>query len=351
MFERFGNKDKKPKLAMAAGAALLAGVSSAQASELKNTVESFEQKKLERLVESGQMALTDQILFVETSLKSGGEYLKNLNDPTLSEERLSEIFKVVNAVSARVTMMYEKNPLDSQMKDRFADVSKLRASTRHFQAYKSGSGTIDCNSFVVQNHGEAFEVSANHCIEGTGYQKDFYHVNGSDIAVKFVPKEKWGETSISNIKDLPVVHSATTSENSYGNLVTSFSVAPDGSEKIHFSFAMPLPAKKLLVFNPKQLEELKAIGSEDFSMFFKPYEEGMFKPGTKNIRASGSSGSPIMAQKAGILGPYLGTKEVAIQCSNRCYALSFFESVNITQKALDEERNSRKAGHQVANGR
>lgn len=346
MPEKIEKKNKKNKLGLVAGAVMLAGLSSAAESyelnknETLSSLDRREFSKTERKVLENKLALRQQVQFVEHALKTAGVYERELKEMSLAPERLSQIFSLVNAVSARLTIAFATQPDRVDMETYATEVEVLRSATSSIETKRRGA-PVRCNGFAMQNNGEAYLVTAKHCVEGTDIQKEYFYPENTDVAVKYVAKEQWAAYNIKNIDLLPLSRADATPANINGRVITAFSRTSSGKEKVHFSFAMPMPANKLLVFNKDDLDAFASHGVSEFMMFFKPYSEGQVRPEDGRINAAGSSGGPVLASGFGILGNYSATKEIADTCKNVCYATSFFTRPDVMQRAIEGERVSR----------
>jgi hypothetical protein len=333
---------------MIAGAAMFSGLSASQAQDVKgieasSPLDATHIAEIENSVLEDKMPLKLQLKFLEQALQKGSTYSRELADMNLTPERLSQINKVANTVSARLTMKYADTPSDPEMKEYFSEADILRNATSQFKVPKQG-GNVLCNKFAVREGVEVFEVTAFHCVQGSPYETDFYHPKRTEIAVKFMSKEDWTKLNGKDPEALPEVRPATTSEKSVGRVVAAFSYGRDGKAKTHFSVALPMPAKRTYIFNERELSAFSSMGMTEMGIFFKPYEEGLINPETKKTFSAGSSGGPVSAPGLGILGSYSATKQITDTCGKTCFAMGFFSGPDVLQRAIQEERGMRK-GH------
>jgi len=297
-------------------------------------------KKLEDIVESDKLPLHLQVKFIGEALREDGPYARELSDRKLSTQRLSRIGQLTNAVSARLTVAYTDWKKHPELQKHFLEADKMREATSLFPVERNGK-TEYCNRFLVNDSNEAFSVTAFHCINGTIHENEYYRPPYTDIAVKYIPKEKWELNGVKDISSLPEVNRKADRFSISGKVVTAFSRGMDDKPRVHFSFAMPLPMNLSLMFSDKEMPKLTLLGAQDWMMYFKPYSEGQRNPETGRVNAASSSGGPIAVEGFGVAGTNSATKAVSDDPQKVSYASSFFTAPDTFHRAISEERATR----------
>jgi hypothetical protein len=277
----------------------------------------------------------------------GGTYYRELDDKNLAPERFSEIFKLLDNVSVRMTKAYESRRFSGM--ENYFDISKVRNSSVTFWTHELPSevkkGEPDgrfCNGSYVESDGDAYWTTAAHCIKGTLEEKQYFYQEGVDTAVAYVPPTQYEALNIHDVSALPNADLGMSPEDASGRVVVSFSRDMHGNEKTNFSFAVPYG---------KALPRFYNTGSKDHtadgSMFFvKPPEEGkVLKYDAQHkvalMTGSGSSGSMTavkMPDGYHALGDFTDIFYIEDTCRGLCHAVSEAASPDKFRDVIAAER-------------
>ena len=326
------------------------------------TLPAGEVQKLEETIEKGDIPLSLQINFLEKSLKAGSIHHRELIDPKLSEERFSKIIKIVDAVSARLTLAYQAKNTPPEIQKYF-DIKSIVAATRTLELPLAASPkeSLYSNGFLARTGGDVYFATAAHSVQGTTTEKEYtFGSNSADIAVKYIPQKDWGAWRVNDPAELLEISDMTTVDSVSGSVVVSYSWSPKNEkglqeQKVHFSFAMPFYATaRALTYDTKdQKGDVVKIDDvlpqiKSTMMFLKPHGEGKVigkRPnGTSIIPAIWSSGSVVgtfMDGKYKALGNLVGVSGLNDPCRRICYAISWATTPEALRGTIKVERDKR----------
>jgi len=298
-------------------------------------------KRLEGAIESNKLPLYLQVKFMQEALREDGPYAHQLSDMKLSPERQADINKLAADVSARLTYAYTDLKRHPELDEHFKEADKMREATSVLEVQRHGK-TEYCNKFNVRDGDEVFSATAFHCIKDTIHEGEYFRPTYTDIALKFIPKEKWELNGVKDISSVPQVDRRADRFSISGKVVTAFSKGLDGKPRVHFSFAMPLPTNLSSVWNSDELRKLTLLGASDWMMGFKPFGEGVLNLETDKTNAAGSSGGPVAVEGFGVVGTATAIKVITDLNSKTSTAAFFFSAPDTYRRGIAEERESRK---------
>jgi hypothetical protein len=129
-------------------------------------------------------------------------HYKELQDPKLTAERFSQIIKIVDAVSARMTLAYEANNTPPEVKKYF-NIKNLIDATRYIDLKSSGPSANPagdwtfCNGFLTRSGQDVYWALAKHSIKGTTVEGEYTTAsNDADAAVKYIPPQLYGAWNV-----------------------------------------------------------------------------------------------------------------------------------------------------------
>lgn len=325
---------------------------------------------MEEFIEQDKIPLATQIKFIETTLQPGGVLYRDLHAKDLSLARFSNILKIVNKVSARLTAAYEHNRQDPSLAAYF-DIGKLRNANRHDsfelvdEKKKPGKTHRGCNGSLFVTGQDVYFRTAKHCVIDTKREGEFRTSKVADLAIRYVSPKEYKRYQITDPSELPVFSEGmTTAEASSGRVVATFGFGPDEpAEKLiaktDFSFLLPLPemARKHL-YNANDLKKHSFV--EHSMIFIKPPSEGRVlsreqsfvdqlfdKPGeVTRVGGSGFSGEGVAvhggdAEGFRDLGAFQSVTILDDTCRSLCYAVSTVSSPKPLTDLIIEDRGKR----------
>lgn len=327
-------------------------------------ISATELRKMEKMVMGSDIPLQQQVSFLENSLKERNVHNRELQDTKLTSERLSEIIRLVDLVSSRLTIAYESRDRAPAELKKYFDIHALRDSSRYLHLTERGSEKPSefCNGFLMRSGNEVYFTTDAHCTMGTTTEQlFFYPSNNQDVAIQYIPQEEFSAWDIKDPGALPELSRTASLNRVSGKVVASFSWGLDPKtgnfdagrpeEKVHFSFAMPLPPAAIKVMYKVEVDQLPHI--KDSAMFIKPHGEGEVvrfdakKNNAPVIRAGGTSGSVVGVYESGrysVLGNLQSVARLDDTCRYLCYAVSYSASPNTLRDAISEEQHYRLRG-------
>ncbi len=308
----------------------------------------------------GNVPLKLQTEYTELVFSPGGYVHKELNGE-FDAQRYSEIMKLVNNVSVRLTEHYQTNPNDPNF-EKYFNLAKMKAASHHvlleLKDTKKKPGITEkfCNGYLTIFEGDVYFVTADHCIEDTKAEQSFRRNKQMDQAVRYIAPFEYQRWMVQSPEQLPPLTTAKTTAALSGQIVASISERPDGKggvvEHIVFSVAMHLSEKyRIALYGQDADQEFPAI--KGATIMLRPPEDGRVtrreastdpkKPGkVLSIVASGSSGSMVAVPAADFVTGALSTVSVIEDsCTKVCYATSSVGNPKTLQDLIREDQQAR----------
>lgn len=313
----------------------------------------------EKLVDANRVPLTLQIHFLEATLRAGGHYNASLHREKINDLTFSNILKLVNQVSVRLTGAYAENPHNPDLQ-RYFNIQNIKDAARIKVDPKTNS--FICNEFLTYSMGDVYAVTAEHCLKTPHARAQYSHISvENDQALRRVLPSDYAIHKITVPEKLPRLLQNTQGVTS-GRVTVSYSWGSENGgkfkEKVHFSIAVPLPvtlAKKMY----GEVDTMSYL--KNASIIIKPPAEGRVigrsEGGDVVLGASGSSGSIVAVETGTDMGYAVSGSLTAVAileepCQRICFAISKVSDASSLHQLVMNEQGIRvdNIAHDITKG-